>query len=138
MDTKLKKDLFDQFIEGLIMFFIVMVVLFIADDELWFKTRDNVLGGMAILQLVVTYVLLRVRKVENEKILTIIYSGIVSFILYVVGSSGYRPYRIKFECIPLIWFLMEIGWFLVRYLNCQYISYKDNRDKNVKENNVNE
>ena len=128
MNNSTLTKIVNYLIEGLIMFFFIVVFLFIMGDKGSSSIHyDEVLFEDMLLFVpmglfVVTWLLLKIRIVGIQTkycvVISLLYAFIGGFMLYTMGNESYFPseYYVKFSTFPLLWLIMEITWLVIRYI----------------------
>lgn len=133
MNNSTLTKIVNYLIEGLIMFFLIVVWLFISCDDknsssIEYNGRDDTLMLLLFITsiglLAVTWFLLKKRiagiKTEDCTIASIVYAFIVGFTLYAImdyeSSYSGHSYEIDFSSFPLLWLIMEVAWLVIRYI----------------------
>lgn len=117
-----KKDYVNILIEGAAMFFVMVAFLFIlGDGELCFKfDKEEFLLIIAVFQAIVTWTLLRIRKIHNLFTAVLAYTFIIGTIFYTIANGTYSTTIIEEPSLYLVFIVMVIAWLAVRYVHNQY------------------
>lgn len=138
------KLLVNYLIEGLIMFFLMIVLLFITgdkySDEISYHFIENLLFGAVAYQTIITYILIRMKYKSGEFkyrfVLALIYASIVTFILYAISNNNDD---IEYSRLPLLWLCMEVVWVIIRYkLEPNQTTIENKENKELINRNINE
>ena len=121
-------------IEGLMMFFLMVVFLFITgdkeSDELEYKNIANLVFAVFVCQAIIAVILFRTRvpksNIEHYLLIAFCYSIIVSFTIYAISD----PYdNIEYNRLFILWLTMETAWIVIRYMY-------DSTQKNIENDNM--
>lgn len=132
-DSTLTKVI-NYLVEGLIMFFLIIVLLFITgdkySDELSYRYIEDMLFGVMAFQTLISIIVIRIRyELEKDKyqpIVGLIYASIVTFVLYAISDDD----DVEYVRLPLLWLCMEIAWVIIMYmLDPKQKSMKDKENK---------
>ena len=142
MNNSTLTKIVNYLIEGLIMFFLIVVWLFISCDDknsssIEYNGRDDTLMLLVFITsiglLAVTWFLLKKRiagiKTEDCTIASIVYAFIVGFTLYAIMDYESSYSKIDFSTFPLLWLIMEVAWLVIRYI----LNSTDIKKEEVKE-----
>ncbi|ADY36260.1 hypothetical protein Bacsa_1697 [Phocaeicola salanitronis DSM 18170] len=121
MNNSTLTKVINYLVEGLIMFFLIIVLLFITgdkySDELSYRHIEDMLFGVIAYQTLISFIVIRIRyelgKATYQVIVGLIYASIVTFILYAISG---RHDNIEYARLPLLWLCMEIAWVIIMYM----------------------
>ncbi len=140
-----KRDYLNIMIEGCVMWFALVAILLILGDVrkqsiIYFFDYEKyvILWIVFISQLVITSGLLKIRKIPHKPLVVLSYSFVVWLIYYVLVDVDAEHFIFYTYDIPYIYIddlfypifiLMEIAWFVIRYIHNQYMINKLQQEK---------
>lgn len=149
-----KKDYINILIEGITMYFLLVSFLLImmgndfsysSSDNFYFikgaSTKSILLWMIVIFQSLVTWKLMKIRKIPKELKVILTYTFVVWITCYAIIDVGYhdggflRSYsytHIDVEEKPslrILFFVMEFAWLLIRYVHNQYFCSKSSTNQ---------